>query len=587
MRRLLHRGYRIARTPAEEWPYRLRQLARRLGDVRSHVAKPMVVPRWPRPVPASPAVLARLFRTVDDWFVHGLPIPGTTVALGARDWHLDPKSDHRWSSGWSWGVDVLGGVDPRPIWSLHRLRHLQLLAWAGGNGHPQALATCREELTSWIVANPPMCGIGWASGIEVASRVVSLVWIAHCLRDQLSREAWREVQRSLGADRRMLVRHPSLASSANNHRVAELGALVLLGEVGPDAFIQVLERQMHPDGSGVEAAPAYLGVCLEWALLVRMWSGSRPDLEDWIRRAGGFLAATVDGSVTLAMGDDDGDALFADRLGHAALARSALGVGDALWDAMLGCSGIGELPRRAAHFADGGLVVHRGSDYTVWHLMGPLGLPPLAAHGHADAHSVSLVVDGWTVLTDLGTGQYLGRPDLRTYMRSAGAHNGLVVDGVDPSPQRTPFQWAPAGEEWDERHVQLEGGSSEGVYLGWNGVRHHRRVRVSSHELVIEDSVTGGRHLLVFPLHFAAGLSLQRHSDGGWRLRLPTGRVVRVNVDDTFETQRLGPGDDRCRRAPGYGQVSTGPTLWSEGALESAHRRVTRINWSPDSAALD
>ena len=66
---------------------------------------------------------------------------------------------------------------------------------------------------------------------------------------------------------------------------------------------------------------------------------------------------------------------------------------------------------------------------------GELGFGSLAAHGHADALSVTVRAGGVDVLVDPGTYDYFTFPDWRRYFRSTRAHNTLGIDGVDQSAQ--------------------------------------------------------------------------------------------------------------------------------------------------------
>ena len=71
----------------------------------------------------------------------------------------------------------------------------------------------------------------------------------------------------------------------------------------------------------------------------------------------------------------------------------------------------------------------------VWFDHGPMGLPPMRVHGHADALSVWWLLDGQPMWVDAGTLRYLGRPAWRNWLRSPRAHNTLRLghrDAVTP-----------------------------------------------------------------------------------------------------------------------------------------------------------
>ena len=73
---------------------------------------------------------------------------------------------------------------------------------------------------------------------------------------------------------------------------------------------------------------------------------------------------------------------------------------------------------------------------------GPLGMPPLYNHGHADALSITLRKYGKQILVDPGTYKYNGAPEWRRYFKGTRAHNTITIDGCDQSVQETGFIWS-------------------------------------------------------------------------------------------------------------------------------------------------
>ena len=72
---------------------------------------------------------------------------------------------------------------------------------------------------------------------------------------------------------------------------------------------------------------------------------------------------------------------------------------------------------------------------------GPLGYQQIAAHGHADALSLTLNVNGTEFLVDPGTYAYHTQKTWRDYFRGTSAHNTVRVDGVDQSVSGGNFMW--------------------------------------------------------------------------------------------------------------------------------------------------
>jgi hypothetical protein len=72
---------------------------------------------------------------------------------------------------------------------------------------------------------------------------------------------------------------------------------------------------------------------------------------------------------------------------------------------------------------------------------GPLGYLSIAAHGHADALSLTLSIAGEEMLIDSGTFSYGEQPKWRDHFRGTSAHNTVRVDGVDQSVSGGAFLW--------------------------------------------------------------------------------------------------------------------------------------------------
>jgi heparinase II/III-like protein len=130
--------------------------------------------------------------------------------------------------------------------------------------------------------------------------------------------------------------------------------------------------------------------------------------------------------------------------------------------------------------------------------VGNLGFGSLAAHGHADALSVIVDVDGIPVLRDSGTGSYASSEG-RDEFRVTAAHNTVLVDDESQAQPLGPHLW---GRRFmcvvEETHLseQLDyvRASHDGYVHRRSGARHTRSVLYLRPDLlVVLDRITAER----------------------------------------------------------------------------------------------
>lgn len=180
---------------------------------------------------------------------------------------------------------------------------------------------------------------------------------------------------------------------------------------------------------------------------------------------------------------------------------------------------------------DGWVRLDRDDWAGLWHAA-PQGWSHMPGHGHQDCGSCELHWRGLAVFIDPGRGAY-GEEGEAAFYRSAQAHNGLTLDGVDPYPANRPY--------YDEDFRRAIGGlppvftvEGDDIRLGFAGYGRlgapwvDRRWTLSS-TLVIEDSIEGrGRHRIERRLHTAFPVRHECH--GRVVVETPAGRL-RVSAD--------------------------------------------------------
>jgi Heparinase II/III-like protein/Heparinase II/III N-terminus len=463
------------------------------------------------------------------------PLPGF--------WHLDEQG-MSWGSPEEYCFDVSRrprrGREIKHVWELNRLQFLVPLAVYGRlTGNPQIGTLVLGIIFSWMQGNRPYRGVNWTSGVELALRAISVATALSIVGlEEIDGADLIDIERFFAAHLFWLRRFPSLHSSENNHRIAELaGALICMAvapEIAPeermkrelDQLMLQLERQILQDGTGAEQSPTYTAFSIELALVAFLSLNLAPSrlpaavgrrLLAWTDQVQWMSSSA--GDVPLIGDCDDGKVVgTADSDGPPYVASIAECVADYL-------NGPSDLPlRRYLDLRDAiffppkrastpapitplvGTKTWKAGGYTVWRERpsspvvlvfdhGPLGYLSIAAHGHADALSVWLSVGDTPVIVDAGTYVYNSSPLWRERFRSSMMHNTLSISGVSSSTTSGAFNWATkacvrtiadSASKTDEICAEHDG------YLKRFGVRHRRRVAKSDQgRVTIADELIG------------------------------------------------------------------------------------------------
>jgi hypothetical protein len=443
-----------------------------------------------------PGRMQRVIALADAIGTSGIDILGQHIRIVPEeiDWQADPISGCRHWSARPMDEDeavAVPGVDVKYVWEVNRQQYLPLLGrsfWWTGNSRYARQAV--QMIDSWIGANPVGCGVNWCSHLEVAMRVISWLWTMPFLlswRD-LNPDFVRRWIASIAAHQRHLDRNLSIYTDPTNHLIGEAFALWLSstmfpefdgsresGERAEEILTRELQRQVAGDGVNLEQASSYHRFVLDFSVQFLLLSrrNGRPGaarIAARVERMLEFSAALCGpGGFAPMIGDSDdargiplielvgwdfrdlmstGAALFS-RADWKALAG---GLNEAtVW--LLGIDGAKEyralpdvpFPVASQSFAEGGYCFLRGSAGSIATEMivdiGPIGLLPNAAHGHADALSILVRIDGNLLLGDPGTGAYFATNGGRDVLRGTSAHNTVSVDGLDQADAFETFKW--------------------------------------------------------------------------------------------------------------------------------------------------
>lgn len=578
--------------------------------------------------PDLAALIARNAKDVREGCFHllGARWPEPAVMPPPPDfWHVDPEDGELFPQRETYCFDISfrHGLDTREIkriWELNRLQFVvPLAANAAIMGDRQSVDLAVGLIGSWMKGNPPFRGLNWNSGIELALRVISVALSLSIIGiERLDDAARSAALQFFFAHVDWIRRFPSLYSSANNHRIAELAGLVVGTTMAPEipgaaamrenswrALLVEIERQIHPDGVGAEQSPGYTAFSIELFLLAAAACGRGRSLPAatvdrlsawaehslWLMDADGRVPAIGDFDDCRAITTTQAHepkyvasivAVVADCIGRPDLAPSAKD--PSIRDIVLGSAGISPTHRAGLRsFPKGGYSVIRGTDKTPVVLIfdhGPVGYLSIAAHGHADTLAVWLCVGNQPVFIDAGTYLYHSSRDLRDTFRDTAVHNTLVLDGMGSSRPAGPFNWA---SKANARLITLEGTPISRVvaehdgYVSQYGVMHRRAIEFDgTSRFTITDELLGSledrRVTVSFLLDPACQAALE--SDGSVLIVSNRCSIVHLASAGPLEA-RIIRGDEKSRLgwvSPSFGVRVPADQILFEGILTKPSR---------------
>jgi len=591
-----------------------------------------------------PDAAAEIGREADEICQHHFRLLGyDNLDYGADiDWHLDRVHGKRapldpWFKIPFLQFAVAG--DHKVMWELNRHQHLVTLAkaWLLTKDEKYVLELI-AQWRSWMKANPYPLGINWASTLEIAFRSLSWIWVDHLLEGSAEYAAFRaEFLPALAFHGRYIERYLSTYFSPNTHLLGEAVAMFFLGTLYPQMphaaywkqagwkiVLHEAGRQVRPDGVYFEQSLYYHVYALDFFLHARLLAAENevhiPAAYDSVLlQMLNVVEALAQAGPAEGFGDDDGGRLFNPRRNRTEHMSDPLAIGElaynrddlpaarlteeSMW--LFGERAVAELADRntkpALHsvaFPDGGLYVLADAQPCAQEMVidaGPQGVGR-CGHGHADALSVRLTMNGARWLVDSGSGVYVSSdPADRNTFRGTSAHNTMRVDGADQAVPDEPFSWTDIPTTHAENWVAGKtftyfAGSHNGYSRLADPVTHRRCVlRVNGTIWLVRDVALGSaEHDLELRWHFANDLSL-READAN--------ELVASRPDDNAERSALrlivpeqSPWKTEIARtllSPAYGRIEPAPVARCEARIKLPAETATVLIAQSHSAGTD
>jgi hypothetical protein len=454
-------------------------------------------------------------------------------------WHHGYNTDNLWPLKLAHKIvykqcDLIG--DARINWELNR--HLDFPYLAIGfylTKDKKTFKLLKDDFYNWCEQNPFLIGISWTSVMEVAIRAFS--WL--CTYDVLKRSDEKDTIKKICDDLKIgilnqviyVTKHYSRYSSANNHLIVEMFIIGICGlyfsndqwlKLSLDVLEYEFDRQTFEDGVNKEQSIHYHTFVMEaMSLLIIMLRNNRiryPKVFDVkLEKMCEFVADLIDQNNNIAdIGDSDEGKLLnltGQEYNHYLY---VLQIGSILFNKnytdmeninqnlyyLFGENDLNKVRQkydnyRSKSYIQGGYTILKFKDDTRERIMtfdhAPLGFGAIAAHGHADALSITLSIDGEKFLIDPGTYIYHMELKWRNYFRKTINHNTVTINNCDQSEMKGAFLWGKRAE--CKRIEYITGDYFNEVIAEHNGyypIIHKRKIKYFKPDLfVIIDEIDG------------------------------------------------------------------------------------------------
>lgn len=516
--------------------------------------------------------------------------------------------------------------DCKVTWELSRHQFLVTLAKAwlltGDERFVRKLETIYYD---WHKKNPYPLGINWASSLEVAFRSLSWIWVRELLGGREPASQLRhDITKALGFNAWYIRRYLSTYFSPNTHLQGEAVALFFIGslcrslpearswcETGWKILLEHALTKVLEDGAYFEQSTHYHVYALDFFIHARILAERNAlpvpaSHDDVLKRMLQHLSILCQAGPPSRFGDDDGGRVFDGARNRAEHLADPLAIGTALYELsslkqkgvrpteemlwLLGDKGLQTLSDcpewktgSSVQFSQSGVYIFHLGEGTHSHAVldvGPLG-GGSGGHGHADALSLTVNVDGNPLLVDPGACNYVGPGSDREDFRVTHAHNTIVVDGLSQAESKTAFSW----HRWPEVKVKVNAFAPEFEFIaashdGYSRLAApvtHSRTLFNSHEgfwFVFDQLFAEGPHDYALHWHLMPDSIVELHADDRWRVERD-GRNLQILTAATgwlrttesgwisaaYGTKQAAPLLKMAKQAKGTEDIAT--VLWA------------------------
>lgn len=458
-------------------------------------------------------------------------------------WNAGFQTAYEWPEQFSYELqykqrDDIG--DARTNWELNRHFQFALLAKDYAvSGDSKYFEELTELFNDWNAKNPFLWGISWTSVMEIAIRCSNWCYTWCFLKKANAPDTLLDKLRTGILNMTdYIANHYSRYSSANNHLIVEAYAIGQTGilcdydpwiNLGVDVLTRELPLQNYSDGINKELSLHYQSFYMEamglmLRLLIKNGMGVPSTWNTMLDKMSLYVANCMGNHGEVVVFGDDDEGKILDLHGGLNHYQYVLGMFSILLDKQyikltdVECENLYWLftpeelrqaqkkalqcPPLSVCYKEGGNTIIRSKDRRV--LIGidhaALGFGSIAAHGHADALSFQMFVEGYPFFVDPGTYIYHCNLEKRNAFRRTKNHNTVCIGGRDQSEMLGAFLWGRKAEceldsFTDGEHIILSA-----KHNGYAPAIHSRAFSYDGvNRLVISDRVS---ETIEFEAHF-------------------------------------------------------------------------------------
>ena len=419
--------------------------------------------------------------------------------------------------------------DIRTNWELNR--HYQFAGMAKSfyvTGDFSILEELQELFYDWNNKNYFLCGVEWTSAMEIAIRVNSWIY-TYCFLNKAfekynleNNKILKDISRGIIVMADYIEKHRAKYSSANNNLIVEMYAVGMSGiffdykpweKLAFNILTEELPRQNYADGVNKEMSLHYQSFVMEaYGLLMLEMKHNHikiPQIwEEYLLHMSEFMCDCCgEYGETVVFGDNDEGKILdlsGEHFDHYRYVLDLMGsvlpkryskmenIHENLYWILSDDFQNSVLKKNCYYSPE--VKCYREGGYTLWRsknnkvLIGidhaDLGFGSLAAHGHADALSFQMFIEGMPVFVDPGTYNYHVPKKMRDDLRATVNHNTVCVDGANQAEILGPFLW---GKRYECKEAEVQE-QEEGIYfeaaIQNNGNTHKRKMRISDKDII-------------------------------------------------------------------------------------------------------